>query len=242
MRRVDDRRPRAQAAARVEQLDRPQPMLGEALLDLARLLVGMDVKRQLLLGGITADLLEPVSRTGADGMGGDADTDPVRPELLELAEVGRHRVLPESLEPAARIGNVEKDELDFRLGRGLSRDTRLLESEVVELADRRVPRCAELPVHVCIARPHLLGSLAAGELEHRLPPGPEVVSLRSPAQRPLERMAMRVDEPGDPRQLGHAEEHTSRTPVSFATWMPRLQQSRRRSHSSRTRSPSLGSR
>ena len=46
VRRVDDRRARRQAAARVEQLDRPQPVLGEALLDLARLLVGVDVQRQ----------------------------------------------------------------------------------------------------------------------------------------------------------------------------------------------------
>ena len=49
VRRVDDGRARAEAAARVEQLDRAQAVLGEALLDLARLLVGVDVQRQLVL-------------------------------------------------------------------------------------------------------------------------------------------------------------------------------------------------
>ena len=46
VRRVDDRRVRAEAAGLREQLDRPQAVLGEALLDLARLLVGVHVQRQ----------------------------------------------------------------------------------------------------------------------------------------------------------------------------------------------------
>ena len=85
VRGVDDRRARAEAAARVEQLDRAQPVLGEALLDLARLLVGVDVQRQLVLGGVAPELLEPVARAGADGVGGDADADPGAPQRLELA-------------------------------------------------------------------------------------------------------------------------------------------------------------
>ena len=39
----------AEAALAGEQLDRPEPVLGEALVDLARLLVGVDVQRQLVL-------------------------------------------------------------------------------------------------------------------------------------------------------------------------------------------------
>ena len=58
-----------------EQLDRPDAVLGEALLDLARLLVGVDVERQPSAPGVAADLLEPVGRAGADGVGGDADAD-----------------------------------------------------------------------------------------------------------------------------------------------------------------------
>ena len=128
-------------------------VLGEALLDLARLLVGVDVQRQLVLGGVAAELLEPVARTGADGVGGDADADPVGSQLLELAQVRGHRLLPEALDPAARVGDVEEDELDPRLGRGLGRRARLLEPEVVELADRRVAGRAQLAVDVRVARP-----------------------------------------------------------------------------------------
>ena len=54
--RVHDRRPGAEAARLREQLDRPQPVLGEALLDLARLLVGVHVERQVVLRGIGAEL------------------------------------------------------------------------------------------------------------------------------------------------------------------------------------------
>ena len=56
---VHDRRPLAEAAAAREQLDRPQPVLGEALLDLAWLLVGVDVERQPFALRVGADLLEP---------------------------------------------------------------------------------------------------------------------------------------------------------------------------------------
>ena len=111
----------AEAAARVEQLDRAQTVLGEALLDLARLLVGVDVQRQLVLRGVAAELLEPVARARADGVGGDADPDPVGAQLLELARYVGHRLLAEALEPAARVGDVEEDELDSRLGRSLGR-------------------------------------------------------------------------------------------------------------------------
>ena len=43
-----------------------------------------------------------------------------------------------SLEPAARVGDVEEGELDSSRGRRLGRRVRLGDSEVVELADRRV--------------------------------------------------------------------------------------------------------
>ena len=52
LRRVHDRRMRAEAAGTGEQLDRPAAVLGEALLDLARLLVGVDVQRQAVLDGV----------------------------------------------------------------------------------------------------------------------------------------------------------------------------------------------
>ena len=50
-----------------------QAVLGEALLDLARLLVGVDVERQRLALGVASELLQPVARAGAHGVGGDPD-------------------------------------------------------------------------------------------------------------------------------------------------------------------------
>ncbi len=47
--RVDDRRSLGQAARPCEELDRTAAVLGEALLDLLRLLVGVDVQRQAVL-------------------------------------------------------------------------------------------------------------------------------------------------------------------------------------------------
>ncbi len=204
VRRVDDRRARTETAARVEQLDRPQTVLGEALLDLARLLVGVDVQRQPLLGRVAAELLEPAARAGADGVGGEADADPPGTQLLDLVEVRGYGVLPEALQAAARIGDVKEDELDSRLGRSLGRGMPLREPEVVELADGGVPGRAQLAIDLRIARSHPFRGLTAGELEHRLAPRPEIGAFGPSAQRPLERVAMRVDEAGDPRPLLHA--------------------------------------
>jgi hypothetical protein len=48
-------------------------VLREALLDLPRLLVGVDVDREPLTLCVAADLLEPVGRAGAHGVGGQSD-------------------------------------------------------------------------------------------------------------------------------------------------------------------------
>src|SRR4051794_23906666 len=209
VRRVDDGRARSETTAGVEQLDRSQAVLGEALLDLARLLVGVGVQRQVVLGGVTAELLEPVAWTGADGVGSDADADPIGSQLFELTQVRGHRLLAEALDPSARVRDVKEDELDLRLGRSLGGRARLLEPEIVELADGGVPGTAELPVDVRVARPHVLRRLTAGELEHRLAPRPEVLALGPSAQRTLEGVAMGVDEPGDPLRVRHAQEDTA---------------------------------
>ena len=52
----------AETAAACEQLDRPHAVLGEALLDLARLLVGVDVERQALPRGV-----RPISSSQSRG-------------------------------------------------------------------------------------------------------------------------------------------------------------------------------
>src|SRR6476646_5055623 len=68
MGRVHDRRARAEAARICEQLDRAQAVLGEALLDLAWLLVGVDVQRQPLRGRVATELLEPIAGAGTHGV------------------------------------------------------------------------------------------------------------------------------------------------------------------------------
>src|SRR5262249_16329841 len=115
-------------------------MLGEALLDLSRLLVGVDVQRQLVLGGIAPELLEPLAGTCTNGVGGDADANPDLLQPVELAQVCRHRLLSEAVDAAARVGHVEEYELDSRLRGSLGRRSPLLEPEVVELADGGVAR------------------------------------------------------------------------------------------------------
>ena len=52
VRGVDDRRPRPEAAGLGQELDRPEAVLGEAFLDLARLLVGVDVEDEALALGV----------------------------------------------------------------------------------------------------------------------------------------------------------------------------------------------
>ena len=139
VRGVDDRRPRAEAALAREQLDRPQAVLGQALLDLERLLVGVDVKRQLVLGRVPAELAQRLRRAGPDGVGGDPDRDPGGAERLELGQVLGDRVLPEARDAAAQVTRVQADERDPGLLGCLGGRAGLGEAEVVELADRRVP-------------------------------------------------------------------------------------------------------
>ena len=203
VRRVDDRRPRAEAAVLREQLDRPDAVLLDAVLDLPRLLVGVDVQRQLVLGGVASDLREPPGRAGADGVGGEADLDPVLAEVLDLVQVLGRRGLAETLEPAPCVGDVEEDERDAGGFRGLGRSECLLEAEVVELADRGVAGAAHLAVHLLVVDADALGRLPVRELEHRVAPGPEVAALGAAAERPLEGVAVRVDEAGDREPVRH---------------------------------------
>ena len=136
-------------AARVgEELDRAAAVLLEALLDLAWLLVGVDVQRQLLARGVPADLLEPRARAGADGVGGDADGDSGGAERLDLVEVGGDGGLAHAIETAALVGDVEQHDRDPGLRGRLGRRERLRCTEVVELADGGVSRRAHLAVHL----------------------------------------------------------------------------------------------
>ena len=105
---MDDRRLRGEAARVGEELDRAASVLREALLDLAWLLVRMDVEGQLLAGCVPADLLQPGPRAGAHGVGGKADGDSGGAECLDLVEVGSHGGLSHAIETAALVCGMEE--------------------------------------------------------------------------------------------------------------------------------------
>ena len=138
VRPMHDRRPGAQAAGLGEELDRPQAVLRETLLDLARLFVRVDVQNELRPLGVASDLLEPRSRAGANGVGRQPDPRALGEQLLHLVEVLPRRRLPEALEPAAPVRREQEDELDAGLAGRLHHSPRLLEPDIVELADRRI--------------------------------------------------------------------------------------------------------
>ena len=88
-------------------------------------------------------------------------------------------------------------------------------AEVVELADRRVAGGEHLAVDVGVAASRTeSGRRAVGLLEHPVAPRPEVGSGGAAAQRPLERVAVAVDEPG--------QRDACRSRRDDATTQPRL--------------------
>jgi CDP-diacylglycerol--glycerol-3-phosphate 3-phosphatidyltransferase len=203
VRRVHDGRPFAQAARAVQQLDRTDAVLLETLFDLARLLVRVDVQRESLSGGIATDLLEPVRRTRADGVGGEPDGDAPTAQVLDLPQVIGGRILAKARQPAAAVRGKQEDDLDPGLGRGLDRRQGLLETEIVELADGRISRGAQFPVDLGVLASHELRCLTLSLGEHQLSPIPEVAAARPAAQGALKRMAMGIDEARQAEVLRH---------------------------------------
>ncbi len=154
--RMYDRGALGQAAGARKQFDRAAAVLGEAVLDLLGLLVGVDVERQLVFACVPSDLLEPVGRARPDGVGGDPDAQPGIPEPLDLLDELGDRLLAEAGETSAGVGDMEEDKLDAHGCGGLGSRQCFDEAEVMELANRRVP---------------------GGE--HHLPPRPEVTAGRA---------------------------------------------------------------
>src|SRR5262245_65970284 len=210
---MDDRRPRAQAAVLREELDRPDAVLLDALFDLARLLVGVYVEGELVLGGVAADVREPLGRAGADGVGGKADGEVAFAEVFDLVQVRGRRGLAEALEPASRVCDVEEDERDVGGFCGFGGGQRLLEPEVVELADGGVAGGEHLPVPLLVVGAGGFRRLSVGQVEHRVAPGPEVAALGAAAERPLEGVAVRVDEAGDREPVRHGATLSASCPV-----------------------------
>src|SRR5205823_8742773 len=90
---VNDCRVRAEAPGLREQLDRQQAVLGQAFLDLAGVLVCVDVQWQAFLLGVTGQVLEPGTGTCPNGVGGDAHPDPALAQRLELTQILRDALL-----------------------------------------------------------------------------------------------------------------------------------------------------
>ena len=108
MRRVHDRRPRPEATGAREHLDRPETVFSEALLDLARLLVGVDVQRQLVLGGIPAELVQRLRRARPNGVGSDPDPNAGVAQRLELA-AGTRQPTAGGTGGCRRAGSTRRD-------------------------------------------------------------------------------------------------------------------------------------
>jgi CDP-diacylglycerol--glycerol-3-phosphate 3-phosphatidyltransferase len=204
VRGMHDRCALAEAAGSIEQLDRSNAVLGEALLDLAWLFVRVHVQRQLLCGRVAADLLEPVRGARAHGVGGEPERDPAAAQLLHLSEVLRDRLLAETRQPSASVSREQENDADPGLLCSVRRGERFVEAEVVELANGRVARGTQLLVDLHVLSADEIGGLALRLGEHQLAPAPEVPSSsRASAQSALKAVAMGIDEAGQAESLGH---------------------------------------
>jgi CDP-diacylglycerol--glycerol-3-phosphate 3-phosphatidyltransferase len=203
MRRVDDRRAFTEAAGAIEELDGPDAVFGEALLDLARLFVRVHVHRQLLRGGVAPDLLEPAHWTRAHGVGGGSDANAPPAQVLDLPQILRDGLLAETRQASASVCGKQDDDANPRLLRSIHRGERFVEAEVVELADRGVAGRAQLAVDVHVLAADQLGRLALRGREHELAPAPEVRASGAPSQGALEPMAMGIHEPWQAEGFGH---------------------------------------
>ena len=203
MRCVHDCRPLGEATGAVEQFDRPDAVLGEALLDLARLLVRVHVERQPLVDCVAADLLEPVFGTRTHRVGGDADGNPAAAQILDLPQVLRHRLLPETRQAAASVRGEQQDDLDTCLLGGLRSGDRFVEPEVVELTDCRVARGPQFAVHLDVLSPDKLGRLVLSFGEHEVAPCPEVRAAAPSAEGALEAVAVGIHEARQAESVGH---------------------------------------
>jgi hypothetical protein len=124
VRRVDHGRARTEKPGVREELDRTHPVLHYALLDLARLLVGVDVERQLSGARVLPDFLKPPSRHRPDAVRRRPDFQErtrVRPppeRVNPFHERGHGRVA-EAWNAAPGVGTRQQEEPDAGVFGGL---------------------------------------------------------------------------------------------------------------------------
>ena len=137
-------------------------------------------------------------------MGGNADCQATRAQVVNLAEILLDRGLTEAIGTAAPVGGVEQHEADAcGLGR-LRRSERLVEAEIVELAYCGVARSAHLSVGDLVLAADGFGRLSFGVGDHAVTPAPEVRAFLVPAKHTLESVAVSVDEAGNRQGLRHS--------------------------------------
>ena len=197
---VDDGGPLAEAARSCKQLDRAAAVLCQALLDLARLLVGVHGAGRL--GRRSARSPRASRRAGANGVRSDSDAESRGPQGFCLGHVRRDRLLTRAGEPASCIGHVQEHELDARCRGGLRRSER---------SGRRGSGTLRRPC----TRPRASRGMSARRArtsvrcptfrfrEHRLAPRPEILSCGASSQRSLERVTVGVHEPRESKRARH---------------------------------------
>ena len=127
VRGVDDRRPLGEQAGVGQELDRSAAVLGQALLDLAPLLAGVDVDDHPGALGVAGDLLEPPARARPHAVRRQADPPGMRGgEVVDAPQVGGDVGIAEpALARRGReartgplVGGHEQDDLDAGVGGG----------------------------------------------------------------------------------------------------------------------------
>ncbi len=211
---VHDRRALAEEPGAFQQLDRRAAVLGLALLQLARLLVRVDVADEPVRFGVARDLAQPVRRHRPHAVGGDSDRVAGQPQRVDAGEVVVDRGVAEARVPAAVIGRGQQDDGQSRSGAGDGERhrVRLLVRravgpvvDVVELADGAVAGGGHLGVDVAGDLAHRFRLERLGQPVHLLAPAPEVVvrplaALADAPQVALEGVRVHVGHRRDPHR------------------------------------------
>ena len=186
----------------------PHAVLGEALLDLARLLVGVDVQDEPSRRPRSARSPR-ASRAGRRGRSGGRRRRriPASRSASTSARYADTEGWRIRSSPPRAVRDVEAREADPRLLGRLRRGEGGVEPEVVELADGRVAGGPHLAVRADVEVAHRGRRVPLRLLEHPVAPGPEVAAGGSSAERALERVAVRVDEAGKRDRSRHGRRH-----------------------------------
>ena len=112
--------------------------------------------------------------------------------------------MTKTLETASGIRREEDDDFDPRLVRSLGGCERFVEAQIVELTNRCVAGLPHLAKRVAVLRADMSRGQSPSQIQHGLPPGPEVATLGAAAKGALKAVRMRIDEARQRDRLCHA--------------------------------------